>query len=368
MKITFVLANWVSLAGGVRSNAMLAYHLQKRGHQVFVVSPSKSQPTLKQQVFSLFKGKGLINIKQQGTSHFDNLDIPRQVLEHGPPVTDADVPDADIVVASWWETAEWVANLSPSKGAKVYLIRHHEVHDYLPIEKVKKTYYLPLHKITISQWLVNIMKNEYGDNNVSLVPNSIDFNKYFAPPRSKQANPTVGMLYKITKWKGCDLTLKAFELAKQAIPDLHLVAFGLEEPSSTLPLPPGTKYYQNPPQEKIKDIYAQCDAWLFGSRVEGFGRPILEAMACHTPVIGTPAGAAPELIAKGGGRLVKLEDAEDMARAIIEITKLSNKQWQAISDIAYNTAISYTWDDAAELCEQAFYQAIERTKHGDLIF
>lgn len=366
MKITFVLANWAGVAGGVISNAMLAHHLQKRGHEVFIVSPQQPQPTLKQQIRSLFKAKGLINQNNKKTSHFDSLDIPRQMLDHGPPVTDADVPDADIVVACWWETAEWVSNLSSAKGAKVYLIRHHEVHDYLPVERVKATYRLPLHKITISQWLVDIMKTEYADTNVSLVPNSIDPKKYYAPPRTKQPVPTVGMLYKTTKWKGCDISLKAFELAKQKIPSLQLVAFGINEPSPELPLPPGTQYYCNPPQNQIREIYAQCDAWLFGSRVEGFGRPILEAMACRTPVIGTPAGAAPELIAKGGGRLVQSEDAQDMAKAIIDISQLSNQEWQTLSNDAYATASSYTWDDAAELCEQAFHTSIERTKNGDL--
>jgi len=43
--------------------------------------------------------------------------------------------------------------------------------------------------------------------------------------------------------------------------------------------------------------------------------PILEAMACRTPVIGTPAGPAPELLGAGGGILVRPEDPADMAMA-----------------------------------------------------
>lgn len=368
MKITFVLANWVSLAGGVRSNAMLAYHLQKRGHQVFVVSPQKAQPTIRQQVSSFIKGEGLIETKRKGSSHFDGLDIPRQVLDHGSPVTDADVPDADIVVACWWETAEWVANLSPSKGAKVYLIRHHEVHDYLPVERVKATYRLPLHKITISKWLVDLMGTEYGDHNVSLVCNSIDPNKYYAPPRSKQATPTVGMLYKTIKWKGCDISLKAFKLAKQAIPDLQMIAFGLEQPSSDLPLPPGTQYYQSPPQAKIKDIYAQCDVWLCGSWAEGFHRPPLEAMACRCPIVSTEVGGPIDRVINGvNGYLASLGDYKTLAEYLVKIITLSDTEWQKMSDAAYTTAMSYTWDDAAQLCEQAFHRAIERTQTGDLV-
>ncbi|MGL6136733.1 MAG: glycosyltransferase family 4 protein [Planktothrix sp.] len=358
MKITFVLANWVSLSGGVQSNADLAYHLQKRGHEVYIVCPQKRRPTVVKQVKSLLKGKGLIPSKHQGPSHLDGMDLPREVLDHPPPVTDADLPDADIVVATWWETAEWVANLSPSKGAKVYMIRHHETHDYLPIERVAATYRLPFHKIVISQWLVDIMDKEYGDKNVSLVPNSIDAEKYYAEPRKKQTVPTVGMLYSPLSWKGCDITLKALALASQQIPQLKLVCFGTKPPVPELPLPPGSEFFCQPPQDQIKHIYASCDAWLFGSRFEGFGRPILEAMACRTPVIGVPAGAAPELLCDGIGILVKPEDPEDMAEAIVKICQMSQEQWRQMSDRAYNKATSYTWDDAAQLCEQAFEIAL----------
>ena len=156
---------------------------------------------------------------------------------------------------------------------------------------------------------------------------------------------------------------KRFE-TKKKIPNLCLVVFGIEEPSPDLPLPSGTEYICQPPQDQIKKLYAKCDAWLFGSRLEGFGRPILEAMACRTPVIGTPAGAAPELLKDGAGLLVKPENPEDMARAIEQICMLSDHQWQMMSDAAYAKAKGYTWDDAAQLCETAFHLAIEREQHG----
>ena len=358
MKITFVMANWQSLRGGVRVLAIYADRLQKRGHQVCIISPGPLPLSLRQRISSLLKAQKSNSGDRKKASHFDNLDISCYTLPHPPPVTDADVADADVVVAAWWETAEWVANLSPSKGAKAYFIQHHELHDYLPVARVAATYSLPLHKITVSQWLADLMKNRYQAQNVDLVPNSVDIQQFYAVPRTKQTIPTVGMMYSTTAWKGSDISLQAFSLAAKKISNLRLIAFGQEKPTPDLPLPTGTEYIYQPPQNKIKDIYASCDVWLFGSRIEGFGLPILEAMACRTPVIGTPAGAAPELLAGGGGILVQPEDPEDMAKAIARIHQLSPEEWRLMSQQAYNTATNYTWEDATDLFEAALYKAI----------
>jgi glycosyltransferase involved in cell wall biosynthesis len=123
-------------------------------------------------------------------------------------------------------------------------------------------------------------------------------------------------MYSQIGWKGSDISLEAFKLAAEKNPELQLVGFGQSAPLPELPLPEGVIYYQVPPQHTLKDIYASCDAWLFSSRWEGFGLPILEAMACRTPVIGTPVGAAPDLLGDGAGILVNSEDPEDLAGAI----------------------------------------------------
>ena len=83
-------------------------------------------------------------------------------------------------------------------------------------------------------------------------------------------------------------------------------------------------------------------------------------MACRTPVIATPAGAVPELIANGEGIIVKPEDPENMAKAIIDICSFSHSQWQLMSEKAYSKATSYSWEDATDLFEAALLTAIER--------
>lgn len=361
MKITFVLKNWLGSAGGVRVISIYANLLSKRGHQVSVVSPAIPKPNLRRRIKSFFLNKGLPSKKTKQTSYFKDTDATCITVRERSFVSDRDIPDADIVVAAWWETAEWVAKLSKPKGEKAYFIQHHEVHDYLPKERVEATYKLPLHKIVISQWLVDIMNYQYKDSNVSLVPNSVDPKQFFALPRCKQSIPTVGMMYSQTHWKGADISLKAFSLAAKKIKNLRLVAFGQKKPLDDV-LPPNTEFILQPPQNEIKDIYAKCDMWLFASRVEGFGLPILEAMACRTPVIGTPAGAIPQLLADGGGIIVKSEDPEDMAKAIVKINAFSNSEWKLMSETAYTRATSYSWEDATDLFEAALATALKSYK------
>ncbi|MEG4802903.1 glycosyltransferase family 4 protein [Microcoleus sp. ARI1-B5] len=367
MKITFVLPT-LALTGGMRVLSIYTEILQKRGHKIFIVSTPPDQPTLIQQLRSLLRGRGWEPAPVKKWCYFDNVkDVESRVIETCRPVTDSDVPDADIIMATWWETAEWVSKLSPSKGAKVYFLQHYEAFDYTPKARVDATWRLPMHKIAVAKWLEDKARDEFGNLSVSLVPPSVDTTQFYDPlsrsgqRRGKQSVPTVGMYYSIAPWKGCALAIEAFKLAAARIPNLRLVAFGSGEfPAPHLPLPEGTEYDILPSQDQLKELYSKCDAWLFASSTEGFGLPILEAMACGTPVIGTPAGAAPELLAGGGGILVKPEDPEDMALAIEQICQLSDAEWRAMSETAVETVIHYTWEDATDLFEAALRTALER--------
>lgn len=343
---------------------MYAKQLQKRGHEVTIVSFSPYLLSLPQNIKQLLWGRDFFKARQSISSYSYPEKLNHRLIHHFPPLKSGDVPDGDIVIATWWETAEWIAKLPDRKGAKAYFVQHHEVFDYFTEStesRVQATYRLPMPKITIAGWLRDLLHHKYGNSQVFLIPNSVDTTLFHAPPRGRHPIPTIGMLYAPPYWKGCDLSLEAFAIAAQSIPNLRLMAFGSTDPLPELPLPTHAQYFKTPPQTSLKDIYSQCDAWLFGSRTEGFGLPILEAMACRTPVIGTPAGAAPELLATGGGILVPPEDPQAMAAAIVQILRCPEAEWQEMSDRAYHQATSYTWEDATDRFEAALQTIVKNS-------
>jgi D-inositol-3-phosphate glycosyltransferase len=67
----------------------------------------------------------------------------------------------------------------------------------------------------------------------------------------------------------------------------------------------------------LVDEYRAADIFLSTTRYENFGQPIAEAAAAGLPVVATPTGVAPELLADGsGGLLIGLDDAEATASAL----------------------------------------------------
>jgi glycosyltransferase involved in cell wall biosynthesis len=362
VRITFVLPD-ANLSGGVRVVAIYARRLKERGHQVTVVSVPPRSVNAGEALRRLVRGRK--PWRQPGPSHMTGVDVEHRILERHRPVMDRDVPDADVVIATWWETAEWVAGLSERKGAKAYLIQHDETAMYPRPEqeetrrRVLATWQLPMYRMVVSEWLRQLAEERVGAGASVLVPNGVDLSQFWAQARGKQNVATVGVMYSTVHFKGCDISLAAIERARQRVTDLRVVAFGCEDPVEHLALPAGTQYTRAPAQDRIRESYAACDAWLVASRSEGFGLPLLEAMACRTPVIATPAGAAPELASGGGGVLVPHEDPQAMAAEIVRLAALSEVQWRAMSAAAYETARRHDWGASVELLEAALAEAVE---------
>lgn len=357
MRITFVLPG-LNMSGGTRVVAIYADELLRRGHEVFVVAPpTRPVPGLRR-VRDYLTGKGWTRYCSRRPSHFDGRSTSVKLLDRWRPVEEEDVPDADVVIATWWETAEWIRSFRASKGVKVYFVQGHEVFSYLPVDRCRATYRFPFHKIVVARWLKDLMKREYGDANVDLVPNSVDRKQFFAQKRSKQRWPTVGLLYATPETKGVDIALAALEQVRTNIPELRIVSFGNQDPSAHLALPAGTKYLRSPPQDQIREIYASCDVWLTASRSEGFNLPAMEAMACRTPVVSTRTGWPDEAIKSGwNGWLADVDDVAELARGVEWILLRNEDEWSHLSDNAFATVATSSWEASTDLFEGALGRA-----------
>ncbi|MDP3088422.1 MAG: glycosyltransferase family 4 protein [Methylotenera sp.] len=352
IKITFVLPP-VGMSGGIKVLALYAKALVEKGHEVFLISPPYPSKFFRRKIKDFLLGRGWPKISHIA-SHLDGLGLNHHTLSRYRPVVDSDVPDADIVVATWWETAEWVAKLNPAKGKKCYFIQGYEIFDFLPVERCKASYRLPLHKIVVAKWLADVMRSEYGDDHVDIVPNSVDRNQFYAPVRHKQLLPTIGFLYSSTALKGVDVTLKVIDRLKLVIPKLRVISFGAISPNDNVLIDRGIEFYHSPAQDKIRDLYAQCDVWITASRTEGFNLPAMEAMACRTPVVSTKTGWPAEAIVNGmNGFLTEIDDVDELTVVVTQVLLATNEAWKMLSENAFNTVQNCSWHASCQMFEFA---------------
>lgn len=92
-------------------------------------------------------------------------------------------------------------------------------------------------------------------------------------------------------------------------------------------------------------LYSLASAFAFPSWYEGFGVPLLEAMACGTPVVAADNSSLPEVVGNAG-LLVNAGDTEALASALAHL--LSNEELQAVLKTEGQArARRFTWEKAA---------------------
>lgn len=138
--------------------------------------------------------------------------------------------------------------------------------------------------------------------------------------------------------KGIDVLLKAFAMARQQRKDLRLVfkdqrsTYGLSGDTfvrATLAaagmatddvLNAITLIPSNLTMDQMNAIYAMADCYVSPYRAEGFNLPVLEAMACETPVIVTAGGATDDFI---DSHLCRTVESELFRNAVIQTKHVS---------------------------------------------
>ena len=105
--------------------------------------------------------------------------------------------------------------------------------------------------------------------------------------------------------------------------------------------------------EDLQAAYAGALALIYPSFYEGFGLPIVEAMACGCPVITTRRGSIPE-VAQDAALYVDAEDVAGMARALKQIQKPAVRKHFVAAGLA--RAASYSWRKMANEIQRVLEQ------------
>lgn len=160
--------------------------------------------------------------------------------------------------------------------------------------------------------------------------------------------------------KNIQKLLDVFEKIVEERPEFHLVLTGKYGWGSGFHSPQNVIWTGYVPQEDLICLYSGCRVFAYPSLYEGFGLPILEAMACGAPVVTSKNSSMVE-IAKNAAILVDPRSDGQIKKAIEMILDLNMETYQKMVRESINRAKRFTWEKCAKETLRA-YESLSPSK------
>ena len=139
---------------------------------------------------------------------------------------------------------------------------------------------------------------------------------------------------------------KKFQLMVIGMDAAELKCTNYVEQVTSLGLGRQVEWAGNVPTEMLNQVYAEADLFLYPSRLEGFGLPVLEAFACGVPVIASNTTSLPE-VTGNAALLVDPEKPEAIAKAVKKMMEKPGRRKQYVQR-GFKRAKFFTWEKTAK--------------------
>ena len=158
--------------------------------------------------------------------------------------------------------------------------------------------------------------------------------------------------------------IRAFEDAMRAHPELphQLLLVGkdtwyspvIHQAAAKSPLANRIRFTGFVSDADLVTLYSACDLFVFPSFYEGFGLPILEAMACGRAVACSNSSAIPE-VADSAALLFDPESTSEMTRAMLDLLLDSGLRTH-MERLALARAAQFSWERTARETLEVYYE------------
>ncbi|MFC1492093.1 glycosyltransferase family 4 protein [Nitrospinota bacterium] len=180
---------------------------------------------------------------------------------------------------------------------------------------------------------------------------------------------TILSVRRLVRRTGIDLLLKAMVQVCSRIPNVSLVLAGkgserdaLERMAGELGLGRAVRFAGFVSEEELPDYYRAADLFILPTRsLEGFGMSTLEALASGTPVVGTPAGATPEILSPLEKGLVAFETSpHGISKAALPWLSFPSALRDLRPRCRQYAETHYRWSDAGSMLRDSYLRVIEK--------
>lgn len=341
MKVTFVIPGR-NRSGGVRMAVEFAGKLAARGYGARVAYRASENGAMA----SLKKALGRVvrsgRVRSRGTDWIE--ECTTETVAYTDLSTLAfDSGEVVVALGSW--TVDEVRRLN----APVHKVRYCVGFSWHLPEMMASAWSGPMATIASSSMLVPQLESTVEGKVLGIVPAGIHPEEYFVEPGAESAaRDGIGLIFTNNPKKDPETAARVVEAIGDRWPSLPLYIFGEGRRDPRLPK---SSYTRLPPIEEARGLYNRSKIWLLTSRSEGFGIPIVEAMACGCAVVSTNHDTAPGLIRDGeNGLLVPIGDVDAFIRAIADLLENDEKR-EALVREGRETAKNFTWDRATDELE-----------------
>jgi glycosyltransferase involved in cell wall biosynthesis len=166
-------------------------------------------------------------------------------------------------------------------------------------------------------------------------------------------------------YKNADKFLRAMALLRERLRDPKpIVIVGhdplnlrrqLQSMAKESGIGPQVRFFGRVEHARLPYFYAGADLFVFPSSIETFGLPVLEAMACGAPVVGSDRMAVPEVVGDAG-LCVNPDDIPALADAIYKVLS-DDVLRDALRRKGYERVQQFTWGRAARATLEVFEEA-----------
>jgi L-malate glycosyltransferase len=356
MKISFMVNQYARISGGNRVLFEYANRLKKAGHEIrwFVIAKPIRWYRFDKKIIACMKS--VITLPPETIDWIDNT-VPIEIL---PSNHSKYISEADILVATAWQTAEFAAKLPVKNGIPFYFILHYESLWTRYKSKAVKTYNLPMKQITISNWLKDTLKKNHGQNaDVVVIP--VDQDMFYCEAKKWNSIRRVCMLHHDYDWKGYEDGIKAVKKVMAQGYHLELVVFGekLEDPQSLFDAAGfNFEYHYRPAGKQLREIYHSCDIFLCSSWYEGLGLTAMEAMACRCSLVTTDTGGCLEYAKDEHTALISASrDISGLSQNLIRLLE-DEALLKSLSEGGYRKINEYNWEESCDQLIRAFNESL----------